>query len=453
MSLQDVPQLTFDFLPDLSVVVQPGEGQITSDAGLLPLAQADARLRYTQRLAACLTDGRQDPEHSLLEMLRQRLYGILADYEDCNDHDRLRDDPLFKLVAGRVPDDGPLASQPTLSRFENAVDPFALERLVEFLTVTGVERLRHKHGGQLPPQITLDLDATDDETHGQQQLSFFHGYYDQWQYFPLVVSEPVTKHIFHPWLRPGAVHAAHAADESLEAVAAHLQAARPDVQIHIRGDSGFGVPWMYDVCERNGWTYTFGIATNERLKAAAQPLLDEAVRRYAETGEKQRLFAFFAYQAQSWDHPRTVIAKAECQAAGTNLRFVVTNLPVSSAAHAEERYDDYVQRGTSEQRLDELKNGLRADRLSCHRFCANFWRLVLHTAAYNLLNWVRDDPQLPEELRAAQPATWRSKLIKVAATVVQSTRRVLVQLAAQWPFWDHYWAVGKRSLQLQPAGP
>jgi hypothetical protein len=148
-----------------------------------------------------------------------------------------------------------------------------------------------------------------------------------------------------------------------------------------------------------------------------------------------------------------VLAKAECQAAGTNLRFVVTNLPVSSAAHAEERYDDYVQRGTREQRLDELKNGLRADRLSCHRFCANFWRLVLHTAAYNLLNWVRDDPQVPEELRAAQPATWRSKLIKVAATVVQSTRRVLVQLAAQWPFWDHYWAVGKRSLQLQPAGP
>ena len=453
MPLQDVPQLTFGFLPALPIVVQPSAGQITSDAGLLPLAQADARLRYTQRLAAGLTDGRQDPEHTLLEMLRQRLYGLLADYEDCNDHDRLRDDPLFQLVAGRVPDDGPRARQPTLARFENGVDPFALERRVEFLTVTGVERLRHKHGGQLPAQLTLDLDATDDETHGQQQLTFFHGYYDQWPYFPLVVSEPSTKHVFHPWLRPGAVHAAHAADESLEAVGAALRAARPDVQIHIRGDSGFGVPWMYAVCERNGWTYTFGIATNERLKVAAQPLLDEAVRRYAETGEKQRLFMYFADQAQSGAHPRTVIAKAECQAAGTNLRFVVTNLPVSSVAQAQARYDDYVQRGTSEQRLDEFKNGLHADRRSCHRFCAHFWRLVRHAAAYNLLNWVRDAPQVPAELRAAQPATWRSKVIKVAATVVQSTRRVLVQLAAQWPFWDHYWRVGKRSLQIQPAGP
>ena len=449
---QTEAQLFFSFFADRKLVVQRHAGQISSDAGLLPIRELDQRLRFTARLAAGLSDDRREPRHTQLEMLRQRLYGILADYEDCNDHDTLRDDPVFKLIAERLPEDDPLASQPTLSRFENAVTIDTLWRALDFLTTTGLERLREKHGGQPPEQLTLDLDATDDPAYGQQQLVLFHGYYEQHQYFPFVISEPTTQHVFYAALRPGNSHAALGADDDVQFVVDRLRQARADLAIHIRGDSGFGVPKMYKICEDNRLTYTFGIGANKRLQALAQPLLERAVAEYERTGEKQRRFTHFRYQAGSWTHPRTVIAKAECQAAGTNLRFVVTNLDVRSDAEAEQLYDDYVQRGVSEHRFDELKNGLHADRLSCHRFVANFWRLLLHTAAFNLLNWLRDDERIPDELRNAQPATWRSKLIKVAATIVQSARRVVVALAGQWPYWSSYVTVSHRS-GVVPAGP
>jgi len=453
MVAQSAGQLTFDFLPQAAVVVQRHPGQITSDAGLLPVRQFDQRWRYTERLAACLSDKRSDPTHDALQMLRQRLYGILADYEDCNDHDTLRDDPLFKLIAGRLPEDDPLASQPTLSRFENAVPIPALYALMDFLIQTGIERLKQKHGGKLPDSITLDLDATDDPCHGGQQLVLFHGYYGQHQYLPLVISEPTTKHVFLAWLRPGAVHAALGADDDLMRIVNALRKERPDIAIHVRGDAAFGVPWMYKVCEENRLSYTFGFASNARLKAMTQDLLSRAVLQYEQTGQKQRLFAHFDYRAETWEHDRMVVAKAECHAAGTNLRFVVTSLTVGSDAQAQERYDDYVLRGESEQRMDELKNGLHADRLSCSRFMANFFRLLLHTSAYNLMNALRDDEQIPAELRTAQPQTWRTRLIKVAATITQSTRRVVVSLAAQWPYWDNYRAVSRRALDLALPAP
>lgn len=451
-------QLGFDFLPQTGLVVQRHEGQLTSDAGLIPIRQFDERRRYTERMAACLAgcDARASCDHSVPQMLRQRLYGILADYEDCNDHDDLRDDPVFKLVAGKLPDDAPLASQPTLCRFENALLIPALHKLLDFLIATGIEHLEERHGGgqasrTLPASLTLDLDATDDPTHGHQQLSLFHGYYDQHQYFPLVISEPTTRHVFLVWLRPGAVHAALGADDDLMRVASALRAARPDIKIHVRGDAGFGVPWMYRVCEENGLSYTLGFSANPRLKNLTAPLLEQAVQRYEQTRQKQRLFMTFAYRAESWDRDRTIIAKAECHAAGTNLRFVVTSEPTSDE-QAQQRYDDYVQRGESEHRMDELKNGLHAGRLSCHRFVANFWRLLLHAAAYNLLNALRDHQDVPQELRVAQPQTWRTRVIKVAAVVLRTTRRVVLRLAAQWPHWNDYLVVARRALTALP-GP
>ena len=405
-------------------------------------------------MARCLAgcDARAACDHSTPQMLRQRLYGILADYEDCNDHDDLRDDPVFKLLAGRLPDDGPLASQPTLCRFENSVLVPVLHKLLDFLIATGIEHLKDKHGGTLPASLVLDLDATDDPTHGHQQLSLFHGYYDQHQYFPLVVSEPTSRHVFLVWLRPGAVHAALGADDDLMRVVDALRRERPDIRIHVRGDAGFGVPWMYEACEENGISYTLGFSANPRLKKIAQPLLDRAVQQYEQTHQKRRLFMAFAYRAESWGRDRTIVAKAECHAAGTNLRFVVTSLPTDDG-QAQERYDDYVQRGESEHRMDELKNGLHAGRLSCHRFVANFWRLVLHAAAYNLLNALRDHHDVPQALRVARPQTWRTRVIKVAAAVVQTTRRVVLRLAAQWPHWDDYLAVARRALAIRALAP
>jgi hypothetical protein len=266
MSSQGAEQLSFSFLPHLPVVVQPSQGMICSDAGLLPLRQFDHRWNYTARMAECLYDPKPDRKQSLLSMLRQRLFGILGGYEDCNDHDTLRTSALFKLLADRLPDGDDLASQPTLSRFENLATPTVLQKLIDFLIDSGIEQLKRKHGGRLPASITLDLDATDDPTHGDQQLTLFHGYFDQYQYFPLIVSEPTTKHVFVAWLRHGTSHAALGADDDLMRVVNALRKERPDIVIHVRGDAGFGVPWMYEVCEKNGLFYTFGFSTNARLK-------------------------------------------------------------------------------------------------------------------------------------------------------------------------------------------
>lgn len=456
MSQQTVEQLQFSFLPQKPIVVQSQDQPISGDAGLLAIRQFDEPWRYTQRLAGCLVDRRSDPDHTHEEMVRQRLYGMLAGYEDCNDHDTLRDEPVFKMVAGRQPQDDPLASQPTLSRFENSVTCAELQRLIDFTIDTGVERLQQKHGGNVPAHVTLDLDTTDDPTHGQQQLTLFHGYYDQYQYLPLIISEPTTQHVFMAWLRPGTLHPTCGTADDLLRVVGKLREARPDVRIHVRGDADFGLPVMMDCCEKPEedsekprFSYTFGLRSNAVLKRMAQPLMDKVVRRYERTGKKQRLFMRLMYQAESWPHPRQVVAKAECHAGGTNLRFVVTNTHVPGVKQARHAYDDYIQRGTSEQRMDEMKNGLCADRLSCHRFKANFLRLLLHTASYNLLNALRDHADLPEVLRQGQPCTWRTHVIKVAATVTERCRRIVVTLAGQWPWMHFYTTVSHRALLAQ----
>jgi hypothetical protein len=268
----------------------------------------------------------------------------------------------------------------------------------------------------------------------------------------MIISEPTTRHVFLAWLRPGTLHPTRGADDDLLRVVGKLREARPDVAIHVRGDADFGLPVMMDCCEEHGFSYTFGLRTNARLKKIAGPLMDKAVRRYERTGQKQRLFMRFSYRADSWPRPRMVVAKAECHAGGTNLRFVVTSHEVPGVKQARRVYDDYIQRGASEQRMDELKNGLSADRLSCHRFKANFLRLLLHTAAYNLLNALRDHDDVPEVLRKAQPATWRSRLIKAAATITQSCRRIVVTLAQQWPFAHLYHAISRRAC-LTPGVP
>jgi Transposase DDE domain group 1 len=442
-------QVSFDFFPQIPVVVQPSAGRLSSDAGLLPIREFDRRWNFSSRMALCLDDPNPQRGQSLVSMLRQRIFGILAGYEDCNDHDTLRDDPVFKLIAERLPAAAALASQPTLSRFENLATPAVLFKLIDFNIATGIERLKQHHGGQLPASLTLDLDATDDPTHGHQQLTFFHGYFGQYQYFPLIISEPTTKHVFVAWLRPGTVHASLGAEDDLMRVVEALRKERPDMAIHVRADAGFGLPKMYEICEENSLTYTLGFSTNARLKKLPEDLMQKALEGFAVTKTKQRRFDCFDYQCDSWDRKRKVIAKAECHAGGTNLRFVITNRPgVESAAEAEREYDDYIQRGESEQRMDELKNGLSMDRLSCHRFMANFFRLLLHTAAMNLLNALRDTPELPEVLRKGQPCTWRMLVIKVAAVVVQSTRRILVKLAGHWPWWKLYQSAAHRSIHF-----
>ena len=246
-----------------------------------------------------------------------------------------------------------------------------------------------------------------------------------------------------------------------------LRKERPDIVIHIRGDSAFGVPWMYEVCEKNDLLYTFGFSSNPRLKRLTEGLLESASRQHEQTRTKARLFECFNYKCDSWAHPRTVIAKAECHDGGTNRRFIVTNLasacpldrtaadpvepsPIVTAAQGEATYDHYIERGESEHRMDELKNGLHMDRLSCHRFMANFFRLIVHVAAMNLLGAFRQSEQLPPVLQVGQPCTWQLMLIKVAAIVIQTGRRIVVKVAANWPWWPLYMASAARANSINP---
>jgi len=456
MSIQGVWAECLGFLPRKRVVVENSAGRLTSDAGLLVIREFDERIGMTETFTAVLDDPRQEPTHTMLAMVRQRVYGILAGYEDQNDHDTLRHDPVFQLVCDRLPEDGAeLASQPTLSRFENAISVKALLRLRALLVEQFIESFDEE-----PGRLTFDLDGFDDPAHGEQQLTLFHGYYGQNQYFPLIITNAETDLTVMIALRHGTAHAALGAGEDLEFLVTRLREKWPDVDIEVRADSGFGVPSMYDVCERLGVWYTFGIGMNSRLKRESDDLLAQAIEQYAQTGTKQRLFTSLEYQAGTWDRTRSVVIKAEAHVAGTNRRAVVTNRP-GALIVPQGIYDDYVQRGESENRNKELKVDLCGGRLSDHRFMANLFRLCLHTLALNLLVRLRSelpDPPDPDkeptasrprpaplpdaeslgspsgaELRRAQPATWRLRLIKVAAEVTVSSRRVLVRLSSAWP--------------------
>jgi hypothetical protein len=466
MSLQSVPLLSLDFFPSRPIEIEVASAPLTSDAGLLIIRQFDDHIGLTKHFADALDD-RRDPSlarQSALSMIRQRIYGILADYEDQNDHDTLRSDPAFKLIADRLPDDPHLASQPTLSRFENAVSIPDLWRLRDATVDQFIASFREP-----PRRITLDIDAFDDPAHGQQQLTFFHGYYEQHQYLPIVITCAENDMVVLVGLRHGTCHASLGADDDLRYLAGRLRAAWPGVRIDVRGDSGLGVPKMYDVCRELGLTYTFGIGMNSRLREASDELLAQAVAQYEQTGRPQRLFRLVDYRAESWPEPRPVVIKVEAHAQGTNRRAVVTNRP-GVWVIPQAIYDEYAMRGESENRNKELKIELHAGRLSDHRFLANFFRLYLHAAALNLLVRMRhtvvgpaptsaevgspdglptealDEPMRRKffnKRRERDPlgggiaCTWRTRLIKVAAEVIVRARRVIVRLSGSWPHRDH----------------
>jgi hypothetical protein len=522
VSIQPAVQITFDFLQEVPVVVEASTAQLSSDAGLLPFRQLDEQLGFTQAFAAVLDDPRAPDqiEHSFAEMTRSRVYGILAGYEDQNDHDILRNDPVFKLVAGRSPAAGPLASQPTHSRFENLINIPSLKRLRDVFIDQFIASF-----AKPPRWLTFDFDAVDDPAHGEQQLVLFHGYYEQYQYLPLVVTCAENDQIVLLSLRPGNVHAALGAEDDLEYLVRRLRAVWPEVQIHIRGDAGFGMPWMLEMSERLRLDYSYGLASNAVLQRFSDALLERAVvayeqdRQQAKQAERplpptRRLFDAFWYRADSWPYPRWVLVKAEANAQGSNRRFVLSNRPGAQVL-PEAAYDDYAQRGESENRNKEFKCGLCMDRLSDHRFMANFFRLYLHAAALNLLVQLRQLIALPlavaervsdalagpdtDELQAVsaplplqalsdnglslpanlpaealpeptrrryfnrrrrhdplgegQPATWRLLFIKIAAEVVVSQRRILVRLSSSWPYLHYFQSVCKRLLNRLQMAP
>jgi len=437
-------ELSLSPLPTKPAVVRTDGGALTSDAGALLLRAVDDRLGLTQRLAGCLTDRREPAKvrHDLLALLRQRIYQIALGYEDCNDADHLRADPALKLAVGRAPMESDLASQPTLSRLENQIGWRECWRISEALLDCYLTR----HRKRPPRRLVLDVDATDDETHGHQQLAFFHGYYDEHCYLPLLVFAQAEgkgeQELIGALLRPGNVHGGHRALAIVERMVSRLRQAFPGCRIELRADSALALPEVYDGCEKLAIPYTISLPKNERLKEIAQPWVRDADAIHAETGETVQVFGEFLHAAHTWSHERRVIVKAEVMSQGENPRFVVTS---RSNLAPEALYRFYCQRGDPENRIKELKLDLKADRLSCHRFWANQFRLLLHAAAYVLMQAMRAALG-GTELARAQVTTLRLRLLKVGARVRESVRRVWVQLPSAYP-WFHLWH------RLAQAGP
>jgi hypothetical protein len=402
---------------DVDLVAGFDGGLVTSDGGLPWIVEAETELGVCAALAGQVPEWRRGGvRHSLERLVRQRVFQIACGYEDQNDADRLRTDPAFKLACGRLPVSEPdLASQPTLSRLENAVDRHAVERQAEALVGLYV-RERGRSG--VPARILLDLDGTDDPAHGEQEGVAYHGYYRQHMYHPLLVFDGDTGHLVTAVLRPGDVHGSAFVVLVLRRLVRKLRAAWPDVPVELRADSGFAIPRLYAWCEANAVDYTIGLIPNPALERLAAPLLETARAQSAEQGgAKVRLADEARYQAGSWPHPRRVVFKAEILLKGPNTRFVVTTRTDDPLAV----YDRYVDRGDAENRIKDLKNALRGDRLSDHRFWANAFRLLLHAAAY----WLLD--QLRRWLTSAQDArlqfdTLRLRLIKIGGWVRESTR-------------------------------
>ena len=395
---------------------------------MLLLRQADEWTGTCRWFAGCLSDERDGKriQHSRQEQVWQRVYQIAMGYEDCNDSQELRHDPMFKTVCDRRPEDDAdaLSSQPTLSRFENAVSGRTLNLLRQ--------RLEETYVAGLPADtqvVVLDIDSTDDETHGRQQLTFFHGFYDQHMYHPLLVFDGESGELVSALLRPGNAHAARSATSLLRGIIRRIKARFPQAQVVVRADAGYCLP---------------------RLLAIAEGTMEQARRWHEESGKHVRHFSTCRYAAETWRRERHVVIKAEHGERGANPRFVVTTLDEFPPQLIYDR--GYCGRGQSENFIKDFKNALAADRLSCGLFKANFFRLLLHAAAYRLMRAVRAAAAVVvPELGRVQFDTLRLRLLKVAAHVTQSVRRILIRLPRAFPFAAAFHVLAGQLARAAPA--
>lgn len=397
-------------------------GEVSSNGGALLLQQADRRLGLTQRLARRLPDRRQRGKvrHGLVEMLRQRVYGIALGYEDLNDHEELRHDLALQTAAGQ---DRPLASAPTLCRLENRAERSWAWWIHEVLVGSFIGSFK-----RAPKEVVLDLDATDDAVHGRQQGRFFHGYYDHYCFLPLYVF--AGDHLLVAYLRRADIDPAKHALAILRLLVRRLRRVWPEVRIVVRADSGFCRPRLLRWCEDHDVGYLIGLAKNNRLLALAAPSMARAEADFKASGHKQRRFTDLTYGARTWRRQRRIIARLEHGPKGTNPRFVVTNLSGPSRPLYEKRY---CARGDMENRIKEQQLHLFADRTSCHYWWPNQFRLLLASLAYVLLAAIRRTALHHTHMARAQAATLRLRLLKIGAVILRNTRRVRFMLSSACP--------------------
>jgi hypothetical protein len=404
-------------------------GRLSSDGGVLLLRAVERRLGLAERLAGCLRD-RRDPlriDHTLVEMLRLRMLAIAAGYEDADDCDALRHDPVFKLAVGRLPEsDPPLCSQPTMSRLENAPSKIEVARLMAAMV-----DLFCVSWARGPASITLDIDDTLDRVHGHQQLSLFNAHYDARCFLPIHIYEAASGKPVAVILRAGKTPSGTEVRAVIKHVVRRIRRHWPGTRICWRGDSHYARREAMDWCEANGVDYVFGLAGNDVLHAQVRAVADDLCVHRAEAGqEKRRTWAEFRYAAKHWTKPRRVVARLEATTRGFDARYVVTTL----AGSAEHLYETiYCARGQAENFIKLHKTQLASDRTSCQSPRANQVRLILHTAAYWLLHTLRAAMPATSAWAVAEFATLRLRLIKLAARVVETATRIRIRLPSACP--------------------
>jgi len=425
------------------IVARFDGGTISSDGGALLLRQTDQRLNLLPRLAECFLDGRKQEqiEHTLQEMVSQRVYGLALGYEDINDHEQLRTDPVFGILAGRAEVERPLAGKSTLNRLELGTGmnsrykkiTFWKDAIDELMVKLFLESL-----AQAPERIVLDMDTTDLPLHGKQEGRFFHGYYDSYCYLPLYIF--CGEQILCARLREANHDAAFGCVTEIRRIVGQIRAAWPAVRIILRGDSGFCREEIMGWCEANGVDFVFGLARNSRLRRIIGAQMQEATRQWGESGKPARVFTEFPYQPKkkgSWSRARRVVAKAEHIDGKENPRFVVTSL-TGAEWEARALYEDlYCARGEMENRIKE-QFSLFADRVSSEMMRANQLRLYLSAMAYILMSGLRRVGLKATELAEAQVGTIRTKVLKIGAQIRVTARKVWVSMASSYPWQGLY---------------
>jgi hypothetical protein len=427
------------------IVARFDGGTISSDSGGFLLRETDRRLNLLPRMAGCFLDGRNQAriDHSILEMLSQRIYGLALGYEDINDHEQLRTDPVFGILAGREELDEPLAGKSTLNRMElgaGAKDrykkiTFWKDALDELLVKVFIES--HDNA---PAEIILDVDTTDLPLHGKQEGRFFHGYYDNYCYLPLYIF--CGEHVVCARLREANHDAAFGSLQEIQRIVAQIREAWPATKIILRGDSGFCRNQLMSWCENNSVDFVFGLARNQRLRKIIGAQMHAATQQWNQTGKPARVFSEFSYQTKKtkkggWDRQRRVVAKAEHIDGKENPRFVVTSL-AGEAWAAQALYEElYCARGDMENRIKE-QFSLFADRVSAETMRANQMRLYLSTMAYILVSGLRRLGLKGTELAEAQVSTIRTKLLKIGAQIRVTVRKVWISMASSYPWQKLY---------------
>lgn len=423
------------------IVARFDGGTISSDGGAFLLRQTDKRLNLLPRLAEHFLDGRNQNlvEHSIAEMLAQRIYGLALGYEDINDHEQLRKDPVFGILAGREELDAPLAGKSTLNRMEMGAGAKDRYKKITFWK-EGIDELLVKvfieAHPTTPSEIVLDADTTDLPLHGKQEGRFFHGYYGNYCYLPLYIF--CGEHILCARLREAHHDAAFGSVEEIRRIVAQLRAAWPEVKIIVRGDSGFCRNELMSWCESNRVDFVLGLARNQRLRRIIGAEMHQATQRWNQTGKPARVFSEFAYQTRrGWECERRVVAKAEHIAGKENPRFVVTSL-AREDWEAGRLYEElYCGRGDMENRIKE-QFSLFASRVSAESLRANQMRLYLSTMAYILVSGLRRLGLNGTELAQAQVSTIRTKLLKIGAQIRVSVRKVWISMASSYPWQGLY---------------